>query len=69
MATYEEIQQYVKANYGFKPKTCWIADVKEQCGIQRREAWNRQGLERTNPCPVTKIECIKDAFRHFGMIE
>lgn len=32
-ATYEEIRDYTKEHYGFVPKTCWIADVKEQCGL------------------------------------
>jgi hypothetical protein len=29
MATYKQIQEYVKAEYGYQPKSCWIADVKE----------------------------------------
>ena len=33
MATYKEIQAYVKEKYGFQPKTCWIAHMKEVCGI------------------------------------
>ena len=33
MATYKEIQGYVKETYGFLPKTCWIAHMKELCGI------------------------------------
>ena len=28
MATYKQIQDWVKKQYGFVPKTCWIADVK-----------------------------------------
>lgn len=32
MATYKEIQQYVKLKYGFTPKTCWIAHMKEMYG-------------------------------------
>lgn len=33
MATYKEIQDYVKATYGFVPKSCWIAHMKEICEI------------------------------------
>ena len=33
MATYKEIQSYVKEKYGFLPKTCWIAHMKKVCGI------------------------------------
>lgn len=68
MVTYEEIQSYVKGKYGFEPKTCWIADVRELCNLPVRKAWNRQGEKRTNPCPGDKINCIKDAFKHFGII-
>jgi len=67
MATYCEIKTYVKSKYGFKPKTCWIAHVKELCGLPLGDAWNRTG-ERSNPCPPDKIECIKNAFKHFNMI-
>lgn len=67
MATYKEIQKHVKQKYGFQPKTCWIADVRQQCGLKMRQAWNRQGNQRINPCPDNKID-YKDALRHFGMI-
>jgi hypothetical protein len=69
MATYEQIQNYVKKNYGYTVKTCWIAHVKEICGLRPRIAPNRLNrTKRINPCPVNKINPIKDAFRHFGMI-
>jgi len=68
MATYKQIQEWVKKKYGFTPKTCWIADVKEQCGLKVRKAWNRQGNKRMVPCPKRKVKEIKAAFRHFGMI-
>ena len=68
MATIEEIQAFVKENSGFKPKSCWIAHVKELCGIEVRRAWNRQGEERLNPCPPEKRQAIEEALRHFEMI-
>ena len=37
MATYKQIQDGVKKNYGFTVKTCWIADVKEMCGLLNQE--------------------------------
>jgi len=67
MTTYEEIQDYIKQKYGFTPKTCWIAHVKEICGLPVRKAPNRLGEERSHPCPPQKIENIKDAFKHFKM--
>ena len=41
MATYKEIQAYVKDKYGFQPKMCWIAHMKEVCGIPVKNAPNR----------------------------
>jgi len=38
---YKEIQRYVKEHYGFTPKTCWIADRKEELGFRPKRAWNR----------------------------
>ncbi len=69
MATYKQIQRWVKGNYEFTVKTCWIAHVKEMCGIELRKAPNRLNEnERANPCPSEKIEPIKQALKHFGEI-
>ena len=69
MATYKEIQAYVKDKYGFQPKTCWIAHMKEVCGIPVKNAPNRiSPTNREKPCPPEEMEYIKDAFIHFGMI-
>jgi hypothetical protein len=71
MATCHEIQMYVESAYGFRPKPAWIAEVKELCHIPRiKEAPNRIGKERSksNPCPKAKIDCIKEALKHFEMI-
>ena len=69
MATYLEIQAYVKAKHGFVPKTCWIAHAKELCGIPVSKAPNRiDPNERVDPCPDDKFQAIKEAFRHFGMV-
>lgn len=69
MATYKQIQNWVRTNFGFAARTCWIAHVKEMCGLELRQAPNRIDENvRTNPCPPDKVEPIKDAFRYFGMI-
>ena len=69
MATYAEIQELVKANHGFTPKTCWIAHVKDLCGLNPRIAPNRISQEsRMNPCPDDKIEAIREALKFFKMI-
>lgn len=69
MATVKKIQAFVKANYGFKPKSCWIAHVKELCGLEVKPAWNRKGEERANPCPENKQAAIREALRRLGMIK
>lgn len=70
MASYQEIQSYVREKYGFQPQTCWIAHMKEIHGLPVRVAPNRQPLnKRMKPCPPDKQYAILDAFRHFGMIK
>jgi hypothetical protein len=69
MATYKEIQKWVKKNYGFVPRSCWIAHVKEIYNLNPRKASNRRSqTHRMYPCPSEKIFAIKHAFRNFKMI-
>ena len=69
MATYKEIQGYVKETYGFLPKTCWIVHMKELCGIPVKNAPNRiSPSHREKTCPPEKMPYVKEAVRHFGMI-
>jgi len=68
MSTYREIQKYVKQRFGFQPKTCWIAHVKELNGVPTRIVWNRAGRNREVPCPHEKQPAIEAALRHFGVI-
>lgn len=68
MATYREIQDWVRQQYGFMPKTCWIAHCKELYGLPVRRAANREGEERKVPCPPEKRPAIRAAFEHFRML-
>jgi hypothetical protein len=68
MATYKQIQTWVKQTYGFVPETCWIADVKFQSGLPMKKAPNRKGVERVRPCPPERVESIRAALKHFGMV-
>lgn len=68
MASYEEIQEWVKRQFGFTPETCWIAHCKEIYGLPLRNAPNRQGRNRVKPCPPEKRPAIKKAFEHFRML-
>ena len=70
MATYKQIQEYVKEKYGFIPKTCWIAHMKEVLGVESKVAFNRIDInKRTHPCPEDKQRYIEEVFRHFNMID
>ncbi|MBM7614807.1 hypothetical protein [Alkaliphilus hydrothermalis] len=69
MATYKQIQTYVKETYGFVPKSCWIAHMKEIKGIESRKAYNRMDDSiRKYPCPEDKQQYIESAFRYFKII-
>ena len=68
--TYKRIQEYVQEKYGFKVHTAYIAEVKRMVGLDMHKAPN--AVERRkheyHPCPPGKVEAIKDALRHFGLI-
>ncbi len=63
------MRQYVKVNFGYTPKACWIAHSKEIYGLSPKAADNGKDLnKREHPCPKGKQDDIKKAFQHFGMI-
>ena len=69
MATYKDIQDHVLSNYGYKPRSCWIAHMKEVCGIPVRQAPNRWSSGgRQSPCPIEKQADIRQAFEYFDML-
>ncbi len=68
MATYKELQQYIKTKHGWVPKSCWIAHVKELNGLPVSRAPNRVSEKRQVPCPVEKRSAIEEAMQVFEMI-
>ncbi|MCI7733741.1 MAG: 23S rRNA (uracil(1939)-C(5))-methyltransferase RlmD [Dysosmobacter sp.] len=68
--TYKRIQEYVQKKYGFKVHTAYIAEVKRMVGLDMHKAPNavEQRKHEYHPCPPEKVEAIKDALRHFGLI-
>lgn len=69
MAIYKQIQEYVKDEYGFQPKSCWIAHMKEACSIPVRVADNRCNPDKRKVlCPENKKDGIINTFKHFGMM-
>jgi hypothetical protein len=68
-ASYKAIQEWVKDRFGFVPKTCWIAHLKELLGLPVRIAPNRMRVDsRSNPCPERRKAALIAAFIHFGLI-
>lgn len=67
-ATYAEIKAWIEENYGLKVSSLYIGQVKDMCGLTK-ERESRNSREYKNPqCPTEKVEAIKAAFEHFGMI-
>ena len=65
MATYRDIQEFVKKRHGIVAQTCWIAHVKELCGLPRRSSRTTQ---RIKPCPPQWRPAIEEAMLHFGWL-
>lgn len=67
--TYSRIKEYILETYGMKVHTANIAQAKRECGLEPKQASNRKTDEfATRPCSQEKMEVIKQAFCHFGMI-
>lgn len=69
--TYRLIQEYIEEKYGFKVHTANIAEVKRNLGLPMYDAPNAvEELKRLyKPAPEYKVEAIKDALRHFKVID
>ena len=69
-ATYSKIKEYVKEKYGVNVHTSYIAQVKRMCGLDMGKNYNKSKKENpeVKQCPQEKVEYIKDALRHFGLI-
>ena len=64
------IKEYIEAKYGFKVYTAYIAEVKRDLGLPMYGIPNaveelKQPREHST---VEKVEAIKDALKHFGII-
>ena len=69
MATYKQITEYVKNEYGYTPKSCWIAHMKEVSGLNPKVSPRRYSVNsRVHPCPQHKQNDLIETFKHFNMI-
>ena len=68
-ATYKEIKEYINDKYGFTVSSLNIAQVKDKCGLNKRNNYNK-GKEghKVPACPEKKEKAIKEAFAHFGLV-
>ncbi len=68
-ATYGEITEWVTKTYGEHVSNLNIAQVKDKCGFEKRENYNKwKECHRIRKCPPEKEKMIMDAFKHFNMI-
>lgn len=68
-ATYKEITEWIQETYGAHVTNLNIAQVKDKCGFEKRENYNK-GTEghRVPNCTPEKEQMIMSAFRHFNML-
>ena len=69
-ATYQKIKAYVQEKHGLNVSNLYIAQIKDKCGLDKRDNYNLPKSEdaKVPICPPEKEAAIMDAFRHFGMI-
>ena len=69
-ATYEEIKSWVLEHYGLKVSSLYIGQVKDKCGLAKRENYNKSKKKdaKVPLCPENKKNAIKEALEHFEMI-
>lgn len=62
MVTYKQITEYIKKEYGYTAQTCWIAHMKEICGLIPKKP------SRVKTCPLNKQNDFIETFKYFNMI-
>ena len=66
---YKEIKEYINDKYGFTVSSLNIAQVKDKCGLNKRNNYNK-GVDghKVPACPEKKEKALLEAFKHFGLI-
>ena len=69
-ATYQQIAEYVQEHFGLHVKSLDIAQVKDKCGLEKRQNYNL-GAEGHRVPQVTqeKENAIREALKYFKMID
>ncbi|CAI1522922.1 Uncharacterised protein [Serratia fonticola] len=69
MATYVQIQAFIKEKYGESIDSCHIAHVLDMHALVGKPAPNRISPDsRVKKCSEKKILLIEEALRYFGML-
>lgn len=71
LVQYADIIAYVEEKHGAKIRGGYIACVKRMCGLEVSESRNKSktGKPPKKPyCPANKVEYIKEALEHFGLL-
>lgn len=68
-ATYTEIKEWIKSEYGLKVSSLYVAQIKDKCGFKKRLNYNMGDNKSHVPkCPPENEKVIMAAFKHFNMI-
>ncbi len=68
-ATYTEIKEWIKSEYGLKVSSLYVAQIKDKCGSPKRLNYNMgENKSHVPKCPPEKEKAIMAAFKHFNMI-
>lgn len=69
-ATYGQIKEWVLEQTGLKVSSLYISQIKRKCGLEVGQSYNLPKNENAKQpqCPPEKENAIRDALRHFGMI-
>lgn len=68
-ATYREIKEWIKAEYGMSVSSLYVAQIKDKCGFEKRQNYNiGENKAHVPNCPPEKEKAILKAFKHFRMM-
>lgn len=68
-ASYKEITEWIQETYGAHVTNLNIAQVKDKCGFEKRENYNKGTEDHRVPnCTPEKEQMILSAFKHFNML-
>lgn len=68
--TYKQIQAYIETEYDFKVTPLYIAQVKDELGLEKQYSFvdGNVAAEKRPHCSREKHDAIVAAFKHFMMI-